>query len=247
MDKFGTQCTAIALITMIFAGFHVDPDTWQAHHLDTVIYEGDSLYHSIVSSRFQGNVQTLLNHDDLPNTFLSFGINYDQFILSTTFGVVNNLPANNEAGGYTLDDALQFTFTHSDWSLGTFGSSTIAIFFQNEHYFVFDSHSRDIRGYVDPDGSSILLRFGDLSSVALYIQEVYPDNMFNISPVVMQRPGHLDLPAVNDFPVNKSTKNKRCHQDHTYQALAGSAPKGGKKDETSTHLEQFISQLFHTF
>ena len=78
---------------------------WMSHHLDTVIYEGDSLYQTIVRSRFQGNACMLLCHDDLPNTFSAFGIDYDQHILSTSFGVVDNHPAISEAS-QTLEENI---------------------------------------------------------------------------------------------------------------------------------------------
>ena len=46
--SFGTQCTAIALIALVFACFKVDVTTWESQHLDTVVFEGDTLYNSIV-------------------------------------------------------------------------------------------------------------------------------------------------------------------------------------------------------
>jgi hypothetical protein len=47
-SSFGTQCTAIAFVALLFASFHVDPSTWGSQHLDTIVFEGDSLYQTIV-------------------------------------------------------------------------------------------------------------------------------------------------------------------------------------------------------
>ena len=35
---FGTQCTAIAFVALLFASFHTDPSTWGSHHLDTKVF-----------------------------------------------------------------------------------------------------------------------------------------------------------------------------------------------------------------
>jgi len=37
-SSFGTQCTAIAFVALLFASFHTDPSTWGSHHLDTIVF-----------------------------------------------------------------------------------------------------------------------------------------------------------------------------------------------------------------
>ena len=74
--SLGTQCTAIALIALIFASFKVDINTWESQHLDTIIFEGDSLYSNIVAERFNSDSTRYLSHSDLPSQFLAFGSMY---------------------------------------------------------------------------------------------------------------------------------------------------------------------------
>ena len=64
-SSFGTQCTAIAFVALLFASFHTDPSTWGSHYLDTIVIKGNSLYRVIVREQFNGNVTTLLTQSDL--------------------------------------------------------------------------------------------------------------------------------------------------------------------------------------
>ena len=43
-SSFGTQSTAIAFVALLFASLHTDPSTWGSHHLDTIVFERNSLY-----------------------------------------------------------------------------------------------------------------------------------------------------------------------------------------------------------
>ena len=36
-SSFGTQCTAIAFVALLFASVHTDPSTWGSPHMDTII------------------------------------------------------------------------------------------------------------------------------------------------------------------------------------------------------------------
>ena len=49
-----------------------------------------------------------------------------------------------------------YRFKSSRSILATFVSSTISIMLTRDGYAVFDSHARNFRGDVDPNGSSVL-------------------------------------------------------------------------------------------
>ena len=134
--SLGTQCTAIALVALLFASFRVDIDTWAPQHLDTIIFEGDTLYSRIVNDRFQGDTSRYLGQNELPAQFNAFGENYCQSLVETFVGAVNDLPAVSEAGGSTLQDALELGLEISPGLIGTFGESSIAVFRSNELFFV---------------------------------------------------------------------------------------------------------------
>jgi len=93
-SSFGTQCTAIAFVALLFASFHTDPSTWGSHHLDTIVIEGNSLYRAIVREQFNRNVTTLLTHSDLSFDLTVFGGLYQQWLGVTYFGTAHYLPAN---------------------------------------------------------------------------------------------------------------------------------------------------------
>ncbi len=95
-------------IAMLFAGFSVDPENWESHHLDKIIFEGDSLYHHIVQEHFDGDVHTYLNHDDIPEIVSAFSEHYSQLHGNTIVGAVNNEQPVSEVGALTLDAALDW-------------------------------------------------------------------------------------------------------------------------------------------
>ena len=87
-------------MALLFASFHTDPSTWGSRYLDTIVFEGNSLYRAVVREQFNGNVTTLLTHSDLSSNV-------------TYFGAANYLPANADAGGHTLTNALYQALTTS--------------------------------------------------------------------------------------------------------------------------------------
>ena len=248
--SFGTQCTAIALIALVFACFKVDVTTWESQHLDTVVFEGDTLYNSIVQSRYDGDATVYLGHQDLPLEFTAFGARYQQRLGSTFHGAINNRPAVVEAGGHTVIDALEMAFNQSPWVIGTFGGRSVALFRSNDMFFVFDSHSRNAVGQIDSAGRSILLCYDNVNVLSLYLSAVYPDHIFNISPVQLRGPEEL-VSAILNEPVQSTehVEEMICDEaeintfilptdahvavdsvihefDHTYHALPGNKPKG---------------------
>ena len=166
-SSFGTQCTAIAFVALSFASCHRDPST--SHHLDTIVFEENSRYRSIVRNQlFNGDVTTLLTHSDLSSNV-------------TYFGAANYLPANADAGGHTLTNALHQALTPSSWFLATFGGTTIAIFRHRDQLFAFDSHVRNVDGFVDSDGARILIAFDSHTYFAEYLCQMYYNQVSNIS------------------------------------------------------------------
>ena len=68
-----------------------------------------------------------------------------------------------------------FLLSHS------FGGTTIAIFRHRDQLFVFDCHARNVEGFADSDGSSILITFDSHTSIAEYLCRMYYNQVFNIS------------------------------------------------------------------
>lgn len=180
--SFGTQCTIIAFIAIVFAGFHSDPQQWLPHDLDTIVFEGDSLYQHIVQEEFGGNAQMHLNHEDVPERITAFSRHYRQNRGSSLFGAVNHEPPVSEAGAFSLSAALDVGFAQSDWLLATFGGTTVSLFHRHGRYYVFDSHARNTIGHVDPNGSCVLLMYENLSDIIVYFHGMYANQVFNLTP-----------------------------------------------------------------
>ena len=57
--------------------------------------------------------------------------------------------------------------------LFTLRGLTMSVTWTSKHYFLFDSHSRDVNGKISPDGFSVLLKFSSRKSVEQHILESY--------------------------------------------------------------------------
>ena len=93
-SSFGTQCTAIAFVALLFASFHTHPSTWGSHHLVTIVFERNSVYRAIVREQFNGDITTLLTYSDWSSDLTVFGGLYQQRLGATYFGSAHFLPAN---------------------------------------------------------------------------------------------------------------------------------------------------------
>jgi len=133
-----------------------------------------------VREQFNGDVTTLLTHSDLSSDLTVFGGLYQQRLGATYFGAANYLPANVDAGGHTLTNALNQALTTSSWLLATFGGTTIAIFRHRDQLFVFDSHARKVGGFAYSDGSSIFITFDSHTSLAEYLCRMHYNQVFKI-------------------------------------------------------------------
>ena len=105
-----------------------------SQHLDTIVFEGDSLYQHIVREQYNNDFSTLLNHDDLPGKMCAFGDLYEQTLGPMLFGAVNEQPALSDAGAFTSRNAIQFVFQQSTMAIFTFGGSTIAAFMREDNF-----------------------------------------------------------------------------------------------------------------
>ena len=168
-------------MALLFASYHTDPSTWGSHYLDTIVFEGNSLYRAIVREQFNGDVTTLLTHSDLSSDLTVVAGLYQQKLGATYFVAANYLPTNVDAGGHTLTNALYQALTTSSWLLATFAGTTIAIFRHRDQLFLFDSRARNVEGFADSDVSSILITFDSHTSLAEYLCRMYHNQVFNIS------------------------------------------------------------------
>lgn len=60
---------------------------WIEQHLDTIVYDGDTLYRDTAQSHRQGKFHVLLNDKELPKSFAAFDNDYQQNVMHTGYGV----------------------------------------------------------------------------------------------------------------------------------------------------------------
>ena len=144
----GNQCTAIAMIALLFAGLHMAPMSWVQEHIDHVLFQDDGLYQSVINNRYSGDDTVFLFHDDLPSEVDLLERHYSTNLLATYYGGVQTA-VMVEANAYSLEDALSRSLLLSNFIIGTFAQSTVAILRNGENIWIFDSHARNFRGFVD--------------------------------------------------------------------------------------------------
>ena len=133
---------------------------WNKSDLNHVLTEGDLLYKSL-------NVVDMLTADHLPRSIFMCNIKFpvDFLELKTEIAHLRNgEPFLRKSVPNTSDEFMSFLF------MGVF---TTALKKQHNHFYLFDSHSRDSRDLSMVDGTSVLMKFSDLFEVEIYVQVFY--------------------------------------------------------------------------
>ena len=217
--SLGTQCTAIAVVAFIFASFHINPSSWTPNNLDTIVFEGDSLYNSIVNDAYGGDTSIMLAHDDIPLVTRVFGNEYFSQVYCTLYGVANR---NTDLDAHTVSvrNGLNNAFSMSNYVLATFGSSTVALIRWRNSYFLFDSQARNQVGEVDPNGSCVLLHFTSLDALCDHIFHMFEGQVFNFSPISFH---------YNDESSDNYGRARESLADHKYNSWDEAKSRGKKR------------------
>ena len=85
-----------------------------------------------------------------------------------------------------LSFLFQDTLIDTSGFLFTLRGNTMSVTWTCKHYFLFDSHSRDINGKIGPGGFSVLLKFSSRKSLEQHILETYLNIMLMKSMYVLQ-------------------------------------------------------------
>ena len=147
----GRQCTCNALSSVAFTLIK-SPGTWNSKDMDFILENGDTIYKSL-------NIDGYVAMDELPKQFM--------FKNSTTFKA--DFQEYRVHPVYITN--LQLSFLFKDIPIDTSGflftlrGLTMSVTWTSKHYFLFDSHSRNINGEIIPDGFSVLLKFSSRKSL----------------------------------------------------------------------------------
>ena len=164
--------------------------------LDYILENGDSMYKSL-------NTDNILNVDDLPHN-----ISVEGYMLTVS--------TNNQF------DLLEGSYKENNTGNGLIffiSGYTFPLIWSKSAFFLCDSHSRDEKGYITSNGTSVLLKFKSLHDVQNYITEVYlvqqntQSTFCQIQYVHVETQSDISL-ILNSFNKNKEKQRKRkCHAD----------------------------------
>ena len=120
------------------------------------------------------NVVDMLTIDDLPGSIAMCNIEFpvDFLELKTEIAHLRNDESFLRRSVPNTGDEFMF--------LLFMGGFTTALMKHHNHFYLFDSHSRDSRGLSVVDGTSVLMKFSDLFEVENYIQ-VYTSFLSRVS------------------------------------------------------------------
>ena len=155
----GIQCAQNSLFTLCFSQVK-KVFRWNTPDLDYILTEGDILYKSL-------GTMDLLSADELPRSVVisNYNIPIDYLELETEV-------ANLRTGEPFLIGIVSIN-AYDETMLLFMGGFTTAIMKQYGYFYLFDSHSRDEQGLSIVGGTSVLLKFSDLTEVEKYIQVFY--------------------------------------------------------------------------
>jgi len=124
--------------------------------VDNILIDGNALYENLLRSyRFENG--HYFAHDELPDQVSVNFCNLETCVYpDLLFGIVGLGDYENEFLAISLNDAIDTGFGLSEYIICTFNDVTVALFTINNRYYVFDSHSRDVRGNQHPFGSAVL-------------------------------------------------------------------------------------------
>ena len=155
----GIQCACNSLYALCWS--HVKKVyRWNTHDLDHILNEGDVLYKSL-------GTMDLLSADELPRSVMMSNNNIPvEFLeLKTEIAYLRTgEPFLRRIVSSECDEIMFLLFM---------GGFTTALMKQHNHFYLFDSHSRDEQGLSVAGGTSVLLKFSDLMEVEKYIQVFY--------------------------------------------------------------------------
>ena len=155
----GVQCACNSLFALCWLQIKT-VSRWNKNDLNHVLTEGDLLCKSM-------NVVDMLTADDLPSSIVMCNIEFpvDFLELKTEIARLRNgEPFLRRSVPNTGDEFMFLLFM---------GGFTTALMKHHNHFYLFDSHSRDSRGLSVVDGTSVLMKFSDLFEVENYIQVFY--------------------------------------------------------------------------
>jgi hypothetical protein len=190
MTSGGSQCMACALVSLAYS-MCIKPTEWSKNDLHDILYLGDFMYHKVLP--FRANKNSLyLDVMDLPQYFSMCQCLFSHMPQNSYVGTMGNVTTEHY---YTLDVALNLTFGMSDFSIMVIQGYGISLFRYENNFFLFDPHSRNMKGMCSADGNAVMIKITSFDSLQQFIRELTASltqtNMenvhFDITPISIRK------------------------------------------------------------
>ena len=211
----GRQCVANSCVALLLNEVK-SSSQWVKGDIDLILETGNELYGSL--QKFTTITDAYLLINELPHIVEVFNQTFSLTVGQPCTGMIDDC-TGNDADGFTLmslENALHSTFEDFDSCFINFANSTfVAMHIQNA-FFLFDPHSRDVRGMLAFDGKSTLIHFDNIADVYNHCQNlaesmhVCKKTMFEVTGVKID----TEEPMLQSNTVPHIT-DKSCAQ-HTY-------------------------------
>jgi len=157
----GIQCFCNTLVSLCYTKFRTIT-TWKTHDLDYILNEGDFNFKRLgfTESPFVDQFPKIIKIEGQ-----ECNVNFDDVI----------------DGGFCSND-ITINFVTKDLLSSQSGALivikgySIAIIFNNNEFFIFDSHSRDSVGKIVQNGKSVSMRFTSIKDVKQYVRNTYSND-----------------------------------------------------------------------
>lgn len=164
----GSQCTSNSLMAIVAS--HVKSvDNWNSGFIDEVLLEGDKLHLSVLKKKNWpfGRKESRIDIDEIPE---KISCQIDGCKIEASVGVLQEATfALSTEIDSTVRTALE-RMPNRSFILRMFGSCTAIIKRENQQYCIFDPHSRNPFGFIDPNGFAGLFYFDTLLDMIRYLK-----------------------------------------------------------------------------
>ena len=232
----GIQCAYISLIALIRMT-HKDPKLWTSEHIDSCVIDGNSMF---LKHFEELNIQPkMLMATELPKivNFSNKSFVCTQSESDIEVGLLNsNVCSVNESPAKSIDNALLDILKSSHTCLLFSGGQTIAIAKVNANFYAFDPHSRGKDGMLHPNGSAVLIVFGNLNDLVRYIKELFlgslklgPAEQFELVPL------HILQQSIE---ISTTVTKSCCDNRQTVEAATSYLPDTLETSESISNQQQ---------
>ena len=193
------QCTANAYFAIIYSAIK-NIGIWKPFDIDYILQQGNRIFRDVCVAT--GVIQPLAV-DQLPPNIYMEGI----------YISINSL--SHESHLFLEKNNLFENYRHYSPSekgngvIFTCAGFSVAVLWTQDYFYVFDSHSRNSKGFHDPNGKAILLKFCSITSVNNYLKVFYSsivslDTQYDLQYVSID----IDRNSINEIKVKLQRKRK---------------------------------------